>query len=346
MNIKKYLFVALVTLSPLCGLQAQCESKDTLYEKAYQEINDMLNGKTKISLKRAVFLSENAFLDGKLNYDTDFCRPISQAASFLRRFIAANKLEKYKTAKQIALCDFMFRPWSGNGYKPFEYDFTEEYPKDDWHYQLLSRTLKTHKGQCHSLPWTMKLFAEELGADIHIAIAPRHCFIMYKDIDNLFPEDWVNVEVTSHQYHPTWAKKKDFHIKDSAIIVGTYLTPLSDKQALACQMAHLALGYKYKYNAYDAFTLKCVNTALKYYPQNPNALLTKGKSLEVLLLAHLKTNGWLHDSFTDDIDRQSRECRIALINTYWTQETEEMQKQFEQNAEILKTKNNKNNHKK
>lgn len=338
MNITNLLLSTLVALSPLCNLQAQCESKDSLYEKAYQEINDMLDGKTKISLKRAVFLSENAFLGGKLNYETDFCRPILQAAAFLKRFIAANRLEKYNTAKQIALCDFMFKPWSGNGFKPFEYDVTEEYPKDDWHYQLVSRTLKTHKGQCHSLPWTMKLFAEELGADVHIALAPRHCFIMYKDIDNLFPEDWVNVEVTSHQYQPTWVKKKDFNITDSAVIVGTYLTPLSDKQTLACQMAHLALGYQYKYNTYDAFTLKCVNAALKYYPQNPNALLTKGKSLEALLHARLKTNGWVHDAYTNDIDCQSRECNMALKNTYWTQETEEMQKHFEQNVEILKTK--------
>lgn len=345
MNIKQCLLTTLMALSPLCVLQAQCESKDTLYEKAYQEINDMLDGKTKISLKRAVFLSENAFLGGKLDYNRDFCQPIAKTVSFLKRFIAANKLEKYKTAKQIALCDFMFRPWSGNGYKPFEYDFSEEYSKDDWHYQLVSRTLKIHKGQCHSLPWTMKLFAEGLGADVHIALAPRHCFIMYKDADNLFPEDWVNVEVTSHQYHPTWAKKKDFHIADSAIIVGTYLTPLSDKQALACQMAHLASGYKHKYNVDDAFTLKCVDAALKYFPQNPNAILAKGKSLDALLLAHLKTNGWVHDAYTDDIDRQSRECATDLKHTYWTQEAEEMRNQIEQNAEMIKTNKNKNHRK-
>jgi hypothetical protein len=111
-------------------------------------------------------------------------------------------------------------------------------------------------------------------------------------------------------------------------------------------MENLAFGYQHKYNVYDVFTLKCVNVALKYYPQNPNAILIKGKSLDALLLAHLKTNGGVHDSFTDDIDRQSRECRIALKNTYWTQETEEMQKHFEQNAGILKAKYNKNNYKK
>ena len=76
-------------------------------------------------------------------------------------------------------------------------------PEDDWRYQLVSRTIKTHKGQCHSLPWTFKLYAEELGANVSLAHAPRHCFIMYKDEDNLFPEDWVNVETTAQQYQPT-----------------------------------------------------------------------------------------------------------------------------------------------
>ena len=49
------------------------------------------------------------------------------------------------------------------------------YPDGDWHYQLTSRTLKSHKGQCRSLPWTFKLIAEELGAEACIAHAPwRH----------------------------------------------------------------------------------------------------------------------------------------------------------------------------
>ena len=210
MDIKNIFLTVLAVTCPPCCLQAQNKPKGILYEKAYQEIYGMLDGKTKISLKRAVFLSENAFLDGKLNYKRDFCRPISQAASFMKRFIVANKLGRYKTSKQIALCDFMFKPWSGNRRIPFEYDVTEEFPKDDWHYLLVSRTLKTHQGQCYSLPWTMKLFAEELGADVHIALAPRHCFVMYKDIDNLFPEDWVNVEVTSHHIILHGLKRKTF----------------------------------------------------------------------------------------------------------------------------------------
>ena len=70
----------------------------------------------------------------------------------MKRMIVANRWENYKTAKQIALCNYFFYPCSGNGQNPFRYDFSKEYSEEDWQHQLVSGTLKTHKGQCHSLP--------------------------------------------------------------------------------------------------------------------------------------------------------------------------------------------------
>lgn len=243
------------------------------YDKARQEMTDMLECRQALSIRRAVFLAEWAYLDGDLDYDKDFCEPIKKVADYLNRMITVNHWEKYKTSKQIALCNFFFYPCSGNSNKPFEYDFGHEFADDDWRYQLVCRTMKSHKGRCHSLPWAFKLYAEELGANVYVAYAPRHCFIMYKNEDNLFPEDWVNVEVTTQQYHPTWAIKDQFAISDSAVSVGTYLTPLTDIQTIACQLSDLAFGYYHKYNRYDKFTLKCCDISLNYYPQNPNAII-------------------------------------------------------------------------
>lgn len=246
----------------------------------------------------------------------------------MRRLIAVNKWDKYKTAKQIAICTFFFQPVSGNNYTIFSYDFSNEYPDGDWHHQLVSRTLKTHTGQCLSLPWTFKLFAEELGAKAYIAHAPRHCFIMYKDEDNLFPEDWVNVEVTAQQYQPTWGIKEHFEIKDSAIMARTYLSPLSDKETVACQLSDLAFAYFHKFSRYDEFTLKCATKSLAYYKANPTAITIKYKSLETILIKHQESNGHLRDSFTDDIDCQFAQCLDELKATYWTEETEELQKKW------------------
>lgn len=334
-TIKGIAFSVISLIACLQTSVAQDKSAIEYYHQAYSEITNMLEGKTPLSIRRAVFWAEWAYLDGNLNYEKDFCEPIKKGADYLKRLIAVNHWKKYKTAKQIALCNFFFYPCSGNSQKPFEYDFSNEFSKDDWHYQLVSRTIKTHKGQCHSLPWTFKLYAEELGANVSLAHAPRHCFIMYKDEDDLFPEDWVNVESTTHQYQPTFWIKEHFSIKDSAVVVGTYLTPLSDIQTVACQLADLAFGYYHKYKIYDEFTLKCAKLSLKYYPMNPNAILVKGKSLDALLKRHLEQNGNFRDAYTDINDYQYKQCMQALMATYWTQETEELRRKWQQSPEEI-----------
>lgn len=337
--MKLMLSPKLLLLIPIFASQIEAKAweacQDKNYEQAYQEMADMLEGKVPLSVRRSVFMAEWAFLDGNLDYEKDFCEPIRKGSDYLRRMIVANRWEKYKTAKQIALCNFFFYPCSGNGQQPFDYDFSNEFPEDDWHYQLVSRTIKTHRGQCHTLPWAFKLFAEELGAEVYLTHAPRHCFITYKDEDNLFPEEWVNVEVTAHQYQPTFWIKDHFEISDSAVIVGTYLTPITDLQAVACQLADLALGYYHKYKRYDEFTLKCAETSLRYYPQNPNAIITKGKSLDALLQQHLEQNGHLRDAYTETNDSLYRQCMKELKYTYWTQETKELRRKWQQSPEEI-----------
>ena len=313
--------------------QVICDSY--YYCKAYSEIIDMLEGRIPLSIRRAVYMAEWAYLDGNLDYEREFCGPIKKDADYLKRMIAVNHWERYKTAKQIALCNFFFYPCSGNGQNPFRYDFSNEYSKDDWHYQLVSRTIKTHRGQCRSLPWTFLLYAEELDAQVYLAHAPLHCFIVYKDEDNFFPEDWVNVEITSQQYQPTWVIKDYFAITDSAVAVGTYLTTTTDVQTIACQLADLALGYYHKFKRYDDFTLKCTDESLRFYPKNPNAIIIKGKSLDALLQQHLEQNGHHRDAYTDAIDLQLKQCMLDLKATHWTQETEELRNKWEQTPEQI-----------
>ena len=334
MNTKLNIILCLFScVFPLHSVFPQNDISMGYYGKAYSEMKNMLNGDSPLSVKRAVFLAENAYLDGKLDYEKDFCEPLRKGADYLRRMIAVNHWETYKTAKQIALCNFFFTPCSGNGQNPFQYDYGKDFSEEDYSKQLVSKTIKTHKGQCRSLPWTYKLYAEELGAAVYLARAPRHTFIMYKDEDDLFPEDWINVETTAQQYQPTWVIKEHFAITDSAIAAGTYMTPLTDVQTVACQLADLAFGYYKKYNRYDDFTLKCVDESLKFYPKNPNALLIKMKSLEALLRNHLMLNGYLRDYYTDMVDAQYIRCVKDLQSTHWTQETEELRKKWNMTQE-------------
>ena len=74
--------VLIVTIFGLTKLNLQAQSKsdtvktakpDTaykfkyLFENAYTEIKQMLDDKMPISFKRAIFLTENAFCEGRLN---------------------------------------------------------------------------------------------------------------------------------------------------------------------------------------------------------------------------------------------------------------------------------------
>ena len=100
----------LETARPAGGERPCSEAADTTavfrYERAYDEMASMLDGWQPLSIKRAVFLAEWAYLDGELNYD-EYCRTIDSAALFLRKFIGANELEQYNTGKNLALTKFI-----------------------------------------------------------------------------------------------------------------------------------------------------------------------------------------------------------------------------------------------
>ena len=247
-----------------------------------------------MSIKRAVFLAEWAYLDGKLNYE-EFCKTIDNAADFVKRFVIANQMEKDKTAKNMALIEYFFRPYSGNGHKPFTYNFSDIEGTEDFTQQFVSKVMQTHTGQCRSLPMYYRVLAEAVDAEAHIAYAPQHVFIRYRDEDNLFPEDWVNIELTSQQLTPEFWIKENFGINEKAIENKVFLYPLTAKETVASQLGDLAFGYWRKYKIYDDFTYLCVNKSLEYFPQQPNALLIKSKSLESVLKRHLAYNEYKID---------------------------------------------------
>ena len=71
---------------------AQTNAVSEYYEKAYFEMADMLDGKAPMSIRRAVFMAEWAYLDGHLDYKKDFCEPIIKDVAYMKRWMAANNL--------------------------------------------------------------------------------------------------------------------------------------------------------------------------------------------------------------------------------------------------------------
>ncbi len=321
----KNLWLFLLLFLSQISANAQNMIAEDFYVSAFNEMSDMLAGRDTLSIKRAVYLAEWAYYEGNLDYKTDFCDEIDRITNFVRLFHDVNKLKSYKTGKQMALNAYFFSPYSGNGYKPYTYDF-ETFSMDDepWESQFVSKALKTHKGQCRSLPWMYKILAKEIDADVSLAHAPRHCYIMYKDKDNLTPEEWINLEVTTNQMVPSWWIKQHFEICDSAVHVETYMTPLTDTETIACQMAELAFGYYKKFNRYDEFTYYCSSHSLMFYPMNPNAWIIRGKSLDLMIQDYLTRNGNIIDDYAAYLIHLVDETKWRFDKTYMTKETEEI----------------------
>lgn len=321
----KRVLLYIIFISAQLSIQAQLKTAEDYYVLAFNEMSDMLAGRDSLSIKRAVFLAEWAYFEGKLDYKTDFCDEIDRIKTFIRSVYVVNKLHTYKTGMQMAISSYMVRPYSGNNYTPYTYDY-ETFSMDDepWERQFVSRTLKTHKGQCRSLPWMYKILASELKADVFLAHAPRHCYIMYKDEDKITPEEWINLELTTNTMNPSWYIKQDFEICDSAVIAGTYMTPLTDLQTVACQMADLAFGYCEKFHRYDEFTYYCTSRSLGFYPMNPNAWIIRGKSLERITQDYLTYVGNVIDDYATYLLRLMDNTRCGLHQTYMTVETEEI----------------------
>lgn len=326
-------------LHPADGQQAcralnpvQVESRSLHYRQAYLEMADMLDGKIPLSIKRAVFLAEWAYLDGDLDYDA-YCYGIDTAVTFLQRFIVANGLERYKTGKNLALTEYFFRPYSGNGHKPFTYDFDDTGGQADFTKQFVTKVMRTHSGQCRSLPMYYKVLAETLGAEAYIAYAPAHVFIRYRNEDKMYPEEWVNVELTTHQITPESFYKEHFEVSDKAIENKVYLAPLTDRETVAAQLADLAFGYWNKFKCYDEFTRCCTEKSLEYYPQHPKACIILGKSLDAALVKHLKENGYKEDACTRQIEAQSAALYEKLKALGWEDMSEELHDKLEKGNE-------------
>lgn len=300
---------------------------EEFYYRAYDEIVSMLE-KDSLDIKRAVFLAEWAYYDGELDYQKDFCQEIDRIVQYLELFYSTNNLSEYKTGKMMTLNEYFFNPYSGNNYTPYYYDF-DSFSKENEPFtnQFVSKVLKSHLGQCRSLPWLYKILAKEIDAEVSIAHAPRHSYIIYRDDDNFTPEDFINLELTTHAMNPTWWIKEHYEISDSAVVVGTYMTPLSDLQTVACQLADLSFGYHEKFRKYDDFTFYCASKSLEYYPQNPNAIIIKAKSLEEEIKRQLMLTCNFNNDYIIYLSKMLDDCKYRLQKTFMTYENDEIRQE-------------------
>jgi hypothetical protein len=252
------------------------------YKEAFTEQLQMLKGQKSIDFKRAVFVTENAYYKGQLNYQS-FCNDITSTGQKLKELIKQRGLEKYKTSSNWAVYTFMTDSLPINNYKPCTYDFNDFMGDKDWTKMFVTKLMKTKSGNCHSLPTYYKLLCEEIGGNASLALAPNHLYIKHLDEKG----QWTNVELTNAGFPRDQWIIKEMAISVEAIKNGVYMTPLSTKESIAMTMLDLVNAYEFQHG-YDSFVLKVANAALVYFPKCIPLLMTKANYYKAIGLAENK----------------------------------------------------------
>ncbi len=267
------------------------------YEKAYSDLNSMLNEETELNFSKALFTVENAWYDNKLNY-SDFDKQIDSIANLCQKMINKKGLNSYKTASNWAIFMFMTQKVHENNQSPYSYDFEDFLGEKDFSNTFVNRILIDGKGNCLSLPLLYKCIAQKMNAEAKLTLGPSHAWIRHIDEDR----NWANVELTSGQFPTDGILMTELDIKSEAIQTGAYFKPLTEKETVAFLLTQLALGYQAKFEKLDEFTEKCTDLSIKYFEQNVIAYSIKMNNVAEKAIVKQKENidiSELHDKYVN-----------------------------------------------
>jgi hypothetical protein len=280
-------------LLPLRGLggYAQTEKQTIQFEDSYLLLLNMLINENSYNFKKAVFSTENAYLDE--NLDT---LAVNKRIALLKnlclsliknRELNYTEKDKEKVSKWAAVFQVMHDTIPINyhdtiyKYEPFGYDFKDVFGHKTRENLFVSKLLATKKGNCHSLPYLYKILCEELGTDANLALAPNHVYIKHRSIK----DGWYNTELTSGIFPiDAWIMASGFvHI--DAITNGIYMKALNNRESIALLLIDLADNYNAKFPTNDGtFITKCCDIAIKEYPNFATALILKAETRHKQLL--------------------------------------------------------------
>ena len=295
--------------------------------EGFNELAKMLVGGEPYSLKRAEFVVERAYSGGKMDY-SKYCHDIDSVVFILKRFIQVNNIQQYKTAPNYALFEYFTKASPMNGNKAFSYDFNDFTGKKDFRNLFITKVMKTHTGQCTSLPLYYKILCDELGGQSSLAFAPKHAYIKHIGEDG----KWVNIELTNgHFVRDEWIIQT-MNVSTEAIRNGVFLTALSDKENIAFMITQLGKAYQQKYNSWDYFPLRCADEVLKILPHFCDALVLKFCVHQQLGYAYQKKYGNDHTDYAYYNYSEFQRMINTLDSLGYSQQTEEEYKQSVEKA--------------
>lgn len=244
------------------------------FHSAQKEILEMLEDKKSMSLKRAVFTTENAFFQNKIKYE-EFDAAIQNLKQIC---LLKMQEEKLDINDELAKLMMVFRILSeiievkepGTEktivHHPMKYDFEDYRAESNTSNYMVSKLLSQNTGQCHSMPLLFLILAEEMGTEAHWCFSPSHSFIKFRDKQNR----WYNIELTQGAIVTDDFYMNSGFIKSKAIQTGIYLNPRTPKQAIAHLLNDLSLYYISRYG-YDRFVEENCDLTVRYTPSDLTA---------------------------------------------------------------------------
>lgn len=175
--------------------------------------------------------------------------------------------------------------------------------------------MRTHKGQCRSLPLLYKILANQIGAAAFITYAPNHSFIRHRDEQDTH---WMNLELTNGTFPREVFIIETMGITQQAIDQGTYLKPCTDREVIVGLLTDLANTYLTKFGFIDPFVQKCLEMVFRHAPLNLGALITANNCIYAIACQHraiLQEKGIADDEFMQSLKEQLIDINDKIAQT-------------------------------
>lgn len=265
MKLSNVILVILITFS----LKVKADS--TSYRTALNQLHQLIIDKPSDGFKQAVFLVENTYLNGNLDYN-NFQNQIDEKCNTVIGILKGWKIEATEYNKLVGITTVLIDTITFDFGEfqveklPASYNFNDPFGSENWESMFVTEYLENEKFNCHSAPFLYLIMANELDVKAHLTLAPNHIFIKHKGIDK-YKHRFLNVELTSKIYPLDAVYAKHDNITYEAILNGYYLDTLSYEESIALTILDLAQGYKRNHPEDSEFVLKCIELAMDQFPK-------------------------------------------------------------------------------
>ncbi|KQU64581.1 hypothetical protein ASC98_27680 [Rhizobacter sp. Root1238] len=195
-----------------------------VYDSNFETVRSMLQQPEAQMDFAVIKLTVDKILDPSI----DKAAVLKQLGDMAGEVRAAFPLGASNLAKFKVLRDYLYQPPLLSARLPYVYNLEDDRNPSA---KLLSVYLRTHKGNCVSMPILFVILGQKLGIPVTLVKAPAHIYVKFKG-DN---GQWYGVETTSGGgwADDEWQKKQFPSLTADALASGIYLQPLTKKETVA-----------------------------------------------------------------------------------------------------------------